>query len=337
MVGGWAIRMLTVERLTKVYGSLRALDEVSFRVGSGEVVGLLGPNGAGKTTAIRIVTGFIPATSGSATFDGLDCFSDSLAVRRRLGYMPEGVPLYHDLRVGEHLRFRARLKEVPWRGRRRECARVADVCRVADVLRTPIACLSKGYRKRVGLADALLGDPGLLILDEPTAGLDPNQVREVRALIRTLEGAHTILVSTHDLTEVEMTCARAIIVHRGRVVANEEVRRSSAERRGSLVCELVGPGAEIESTLRGVFGVLDLTRRDLGGGGHEVRLRVSAGVDLRETVGRTALRCGWVIRELRSEAETLEEVFVRHTIGEGSRNGVFPEASAARQPRSTEV
>ena len=211
--------MIEVEGLTKDYGTVVAVRDVTFSVGRGEVVGFLGPNGAGKSTTLRILAGFLGATSGKVRIAGHDIAQDSLSARQSLGYMPEAAPLYPELRVREYLEFRARLKRVARAKRSSSVGRAIERARLSDVADTTIGHLSKGYRQRVGLADALVADPPLLILDEPTAGLDPNQVREVRSLIKELADDHTVLLSTHILSEVEATCQRALVIDKGRLVA----------------------------------------------------------------------------------------------------------------------
>jgi ABC-2 type transport system ATP-binding protein len=220
--------MIVVDRLTKYYGEYPAVSGISFEVPKGRVVGFLGPNGAGKSTTMRILAGFLTATSGRASIAGYDVFRDPIEVRRRIGYMPESCPLYPELKVDEYLRFRAGLKGLGWSARRKRLNYVIDRCWLGDVRRQLIGTLSKGYRQRVGLADALLADPPVLILDEPTAGLDPAQIRETRKLIRELGSEHTMLLSTHILSEVEMTCDSVIIIYQGKVAENgtlDDVRR----------------------------------------------------------------------------------------------------------------
>jgi ABC-2 type transport system ATP-binding protein len=222
--------VIHVSNLTKYYGDYAAIRDVSFEVPRGQVVGFLGPNGAGKTTTMRILAGFMTATSGKATIDGLDVFWQPVEVRRRIGYMPENCPLYLEMRVAEYLRFRAGIKGLHGRAAGRRVDYLVGRCWLGDVRRQLIGTLSRGYRQRVGLADVLLADPPVLILDEPTAGLDPSQIRETRKLIRELGEEHTILLSTHILPEVELTCSRVIIVNRGRVAAEgmlEDMRRRS--------------------------------------------------------------------------------------------------------------
>jgi len=211
--------MIHVEHLTKYYGDYPAVRDVSFDVSKGQIVGFLGPNGAGKSTTMRILTGYITATSGIATIDGYDVFLDPIRARTRIGYLPESCPLYPEMRVDEYLRFRAGLKNLSSRTRRVRMDYVVDRCWLKDVRHQLIGTLSKGFRQRVGLADALLADPPVLILDEPTAGLDPAQIRETRGLIRELAQQHTMLLSTHILPEVEMTCDQVILIHQGQVAA----------------------------------------------------------------------------------------------------------------------
>jgi gliding motility-associated transport system ATP-binding protein len=228
--------MIVVDRLTKYYGDYPAIRDVSFQVDRGRVVGFLGPNGAGKSTCMRILAGFVSATSGRATIDGKDVFWEPIAARRRIGYMPENCPIYADMRVDEYLHYRGGLKGLDRRGRKRRLGYVVERCWLSDVKRQIIGTLSKGYRQRVGLADALLGDPPVLILDEPTAGLDPAQIRETRKLMRELGEQHTMLLSTHILSEVEATCDSVIIIYRGRVVEDGSLA-NVRERHGGKSLE----------------------------------------------------------------------------------------------------
>jgi ABC-2 type transport system ATP-binding protein len=225
-----APRMIEVQHLTKDYGTVVAVQDVSFRVGNGEIVGFLGPNGAGKSTTLRVLAGFLGPTSGRVRIAGKDIAEDPLGARRAIGYMPENAPLYPEMRVTEYLLFRARLKEVPRARRRTALGSAMERAGVTHMAETPIAHLSKGYRQRVALADALVADPPLLILDEPTAGLDPNQIREVRALIKSLAETHTVLLSTHILSEVEATCQRALVIDRGRLVAEGRIAELLAQK-----------------------------------------------------------------------------------------------------------
>jgi len=317
--------MLEVKELTKWWGDHKALDRVTFEVGAGEVVGFLGPNGAGKSTTMKIITGFIPPTSGVAIVDGHDVFTDSLAARSAIGYLPENTPIYPDMRVVEYLDFRARLKGVGRKGLRAAVDGAMDRCMVRDMARKLVGQLSKGYRQRVGLADALLGNPKLLILDEPTAGMDPNQVREVRRLVKELGRDHTILLSTHILPEVEATCSRVVIIAGGRLVAQDEVKslRARADAKGAAIeVEVAPPGDGYEAALKEIPGVASVARAPGAAAGRQV-FRVEAaeggaGGDLRERVSRAALERGLVILELRAVATSLEDIFVKFTAGERS-------------------
>src|SRR5437867_18078 len=253
--------MIEAENLTKRYAGVTALSGVSFEVNRGEIVGFLGPNGAGKTTTMRILTGFIPASAGRVEVAGCDVFEESLEVRRHVGYMPENNPLYVDMRVSEYLKYRARLKGVPRSERRDRLEEVVKMTGLAEVERRVIGQLSKGYRQRVGLADALLADPDLLILDEPTIGLDPVQIRQVRQLIKDLGKRHTILLSTHILPEVEMTCNRVIIIHRGKILASDTPANlmKTLHSGGLIQVEVRGPRDEVEAKVRGLDGVQSIS------------------------------------------------------------------------------
>ncbi len=306
--------MIHVSNLTKFYGDYPAVQDVTFDVPAGQIVGFLGPNGAGKSTTMRILAGYLTATSGKATIAGLDVFWDSVEVRRKIGYMPESCPLYGDMRVSEYLRFRAGIKGLYGRQRQQRIDYVLKRCWVEDVRRQIIGTLSKGYRQRVGLADALLASPPVLILDEPTAGLDPTQIRETRNLIRELAQEHTVLLSTHILSEVEATCGHVIIIHRGRVAADSslEALKTRAGADATLVMLLDGHGDPYE--FRRVPGVadLDVEVREAARG---VRLRVTA-PDLNEVAPRLcsfAEERQWRVLELRPERPTLEDLFVQIT------------------------
>jgi ABC-2 type transport system ATP-binding protein len=256
------VRMLEVERLAKRFGRFTALRDVSFQVHPGEVVGLLGPNGAGKTTIMRILTGFVGPTSGRVVVNGHDVLQEPLEARQSLGYMPEGAPLYPEMRVSEYLLFRARAKRVPRKARGAAVDKAMDQASVRDVQNQRIMHLSRGFRQRVALADALVADPPLLVLDEPTAGLDPGQIREVRALIRTLGGSRTVLVSTHVLSEVESTCSRVLVLHRGRLVAQGGLNELREKRRSrGAVLRLNDPERRSKDLLRDIRGVSNVTVR----------------------------------------------------------------------------
>lgn len=307
--------MIEVRNLTKDYGRVRAIEGISFSVGEGEIVGFLGPNGAGKTTTIRILTCFQPATAGSASVAGHDVFSASLKVRERVGYLPESVPLYPEMRVREYLDFRGKLRGMERAARRKAIDAVAQRCWIADVIDRPIGQLSKGYRQRVGLSDALLHNPKVLILDEPTVGLDPAQIRETRSLIRDLAREHTVMLSSHILPEVEATCKRIIIISKGRIVASgtpDELRqRIGADAR--LVAEIRAPERDVAAGIRALQGVADV-RCDAADGW--TRAAVSTRADLREAIHRLAVERNWPLRELRRDTASLEEFFVRIVSGE---------------------
>src|SRR3989441_9834264 len=298
--------MIKVENLTKRYAGQPAIRDLNFEVSRGEIMGFLGPNGAGKTTTMRILSSFMPPTSGRASIAGFDVFAQSLQARAHLGYMPENVPLYSDMRVTEYLNSRAALKGVP---RRRIAERVGDVkelCGLKDVERKLIGTLSKGYRQRVGLADALVAEPDLLILDEPTIGLDPNQIRQVRDLIKNLGRQHTILLSTHILPEVEMTCSRVIIIHKGRIEACDTPDNLLGKIRqaGGVVLEAkVGNdnGAEELKKISGVREVATEGEDDW----KRFSLRVESGLDVREEIFRLAAARKWTLRELSQRRATL--------------------------------
>jgi len=304
--------MIRVENLTKRYGAVKAITDVSFDVEEGEIVGFLGPNGAGKTTTIRVLTCYQPADSGSASVMGFDVFNQSMEVRRNLGYLPESAPLYPEMRSREYLDFRARLHGLDRSERRAAIDRVVQRCWLGDFIDRPIGQLSKGMRQRVGLADALIHDPKVLVLDEPTIGLDPTQIRETRLLIKELGKRHTILLSSHILHEVEQVCNRTIIINRGRVVANgapEDLRqRVGAESR--LIAEIKGPAAEVKNgiaALKGV-GAVELATAD---GWNRLTIEPRNKADVREDVVRLAVQKGWSLREIRREVGNLEDFFVK--------------------------
>lgn len=303
--------MIEVSHLSKSYGALEAVSDVSFRVDSGEVVGFLGPNGAGKSTTLRIVAGFLGATRGQVTIAGFDMATHALAARAQLGYMPETSPLYPEMRVDEYLRFRAELKGVARTKRRAALGKAVEDAGLTEVTETLIAQLSKGYRQRVGLADALLGSPPLLILDEPTAGLDPNQIREVRNLIRRLAESHTIFLSTHILSEVEATCSRGIVIARGKLVAEgtiDELRELRRSSRLGLVVRGDRKKARTAAKVPGVVSVKGESEGDI----HRLTLlcEESAAIDeVAEAAVSALCRAGIGVREVSAKAMSLEQVF----------------------------
>jgi ABC-2 type transport system ATP-binding protein len=301
--------MIRVDRLTKRYGAVTAVDRVAFEVGRGEIVGLLGPNGAGKTTTMRMLTTFLPPTSGKASLAGHDVLDDPLAVRRHVGYLPENVPIYPEMRVREYLAFRARLKDVPRSKRRAAIDRVIARCGIEEVEGRVLGHLSKGFRQRLGLADAMIHDPDILILDEPTVGLDPIQIREVRALIRELGQRHTILLSTHIMSEVEAVCGRVIIIARGRIAEDQPLERL---RTGStLVIEARGPVEAVRKLLQSAPGVERVTATSSDGEFAALEVQTRDGADLREAIGQRLYQNGWPLRRLDLRQVTLEDRFIQ--------------------------
>ncbi len=307
--------MIEVSNLTKRYAGHAAVADLSFTVNQGEIVGLLGPNGAGKSTTMRILSCFIPATSGTARVAGLDVFTQADEVRRRIGYMPENNPLHYDMRVREYLKFRARLKGL---GRSRSRQRVDAVlaqCGLGDVSKRLIGHLSKGYRQRVGLADALVHEPELIILDEPTIGLDPSQVRVVRQLIKELASRHTVLISSHILPEVEMTCHRVMIMREGRILAADtpENLEKSMGRSGHIIAEIAAPLEELRACWERMAEVADYNISPAEGQYHRCSLTAVGGEDLRPKIFALVREHDWKLRELFRLRHSLEDVYIRLT------------------------
>ncbi len=307
--------VIEVSKLTRRFGRVTAVDNLSFTVGPREIVGFLGPNGAGKSTTMRILAGYLPATSGTARVVGYDVFHESLEVRRRIGYMPENNPLPTDMRVREYLKFRARLKGLHGALCRERVDLVQELCGLREVSRHLIATLSKGYRQRVGLADALIHDPPLLILDEPTIGLDPNQIRALRQLIKELAQRRSVLLSSHILPEVEMTCTRVLIMHRGRVRA----AGTTADLQGALsdgnqvVAEIRAPETELRECWETMPEIASFNLAPSSGDYYRCALTPANGVDLRERVYEEARNRGWRLRELTFTRHSLEDIFVHLT------------------------
>jgi ABC-2 type transport system ATP-binding protein len=306
--------MIKVEQLTKKYAGVTGIDQISFEVGKGEIVGFLGPNGAGKTTTMRILASYMPASSGRATVAGFDVFSESLKARRHLGYLPESVPLYHDMRVNEYLRYRGALKALSGKRLKNRIGVIKELCGLREVGRKKIAGLSKGFRQRVGLAEAMIHEPDLLILDEPTIGLDPNQIRQVRELIKSLGERHTILLSTHILSEVEATCSRVIIINRGRIEASDTPENLVNQLRtsGLLRLEVKSGSEDPVPHLEEIAGVREV-RAVSNGEWRCFEIRIEANSDPREQIFQLAVGRKWVIRELSKERATLEDAFVELT------------------------
>lgn len=307
--------MIEVSGLTKRYAGHTAVADLSFEVGQGEIVGFLGPNGAGKTTTMRILAGFLPATSGTARVAGYDVLAASIEVRRRIGYMPENNPLHPDLRVREYLRFRARLKGLGWRRTRERVDTVMEQCGLTDVHQKIIGQLSKGYRQRVGLADALVHEPALIILDEPTIGLDPHQIRTVRQLIKNLGPQHTVLLSTHILHEVEMTCHRVLILHQGRIRAADTTANLQQSMAGGVqvIAEVAASAEELRLCWEQCPEIEHCDIAPVEGDYYRCALTGRPGIDLRPMVYDAVRERGWRLRELRHSRHSLEDIFVHVT------------------------
>ncbi|MGA2864540.1 MAG: ABC transporter ATP-binding protein [Verrucomicrobiota bacterium] len=307
--------MIEVANLTKRYAGHTAVSNISFTVGHGEIVGLLGPNGAGKSTTMRILACYLPATAGTVRVAGLDVFQHSDEVRRRIGYMPENNPLHHDLRVREYLKFRARLKGLNWKRSRQRVDTVMEQCGLTEVSRRIVGQLSKGYRQRVGLADALVHEPEMLILDEPTLGLDPNQIRSVRQLIKGLAGAHTVLVSTHILPEAEMTCHRMVIMYQGKILAagTPENLERLMSYNSQVIAEIAAPAAELRACWAQMPEVDQFDVSPCEGEYFRCALTPRDGLDLRARVFALARERGWPLRELTRSRHSLEDIYVQVT------------------------
>ena len=307
--------MICVNELHKNYAGYNAVRGISFNVEKGEIVGFLGPNGAGKSTTMRILTGYLPPTSGKVSIAGHDLLNESIEIRRKIGYMPENVPLYLDMRVGDFLAYRAALKGVKGRQVKIRVEDVMSKCGIHDVRRKSIGNLSKGYRQRVGLADALVSDPELLILDEPTAGLDPNQIRSVRELVKELGRQHTILLSTHILSEVEMVCSRAIIINKGKIEASDTLANlTKLVHSGVLHVEVkTSAAAEFAGKLREVPGVFSVSVKSEKDGWAAIECGAKPGHDIRDEVDRLIKKENLPLREFHRGKATLEDVFVELT------------------------
>jgi ABC-2 type transport system ATP-binding protein len=310
--------VIEVQHLTKRYGPVTAVDDISFRVERGEILGFLGPNGAGKTTTMRILTGYMPATEGKAIVAGFDVFDQPVEAKRRTGYLPETPPLYPDMSVLEYLQFVAKVKGVAGSERRERIQSVMRRTRIDDMANRLCAKLSKGYKQRVGLAQALIHNPDVLILDEPTAGLDPKQIIETRQLIKELAGDHTIVLSTHILPEVSQTCQRVVIINKGRVVAVDTPENLTARLRGSetMYVQVDTMGGDAASALERVPGVTRVvaTAGHDGFAGYEVESQ--QGHDIRRDLARTVVSSGWGLLELRPLRLSLEDVFLSLTTEE---------------------
>ena len=310
--------MIEVQHLTKRYGRVTAVDDISFRVERGEILGFLGPNGAGKTTTMRILTGYMPATDGKAIVAGFDVFDQPIEAKRRTGYLPETPPLYPDMSVQEYLEFVAKIKGVPSNERASRIKQVMQRTRIDDMAGRQCAKLSKGYRQRVGLAQAILHNPDVLILDEPTAGLDPKQIIETRQLIKELAGDHTIILSTHILPEVSQTCQRVVIINKGRVVAVDTPDNLTARLRGSetLYVQVDAGGADAAGVLGHIPGVTRVVESERRNGMVGYEVDSETGRDVRRDLARSVVSNGWGLLELRPMRMSLEEIFLSLTTDE---------------------
>ena len=310
--------MIEVQHITKRYGRITAVDDVSFRVERGEILGFLGPNGAGKTTTMRILTGYMPPTEGKAMVAGHDVFSQPIEAKRRTGYLPETPPLYPDMTVREYLDFVAKIKGVPPKERRSRVTSTMERAHVADMAARHCSKLSKGYRQRVGLAQALIHNPEVLILDEPTVGLDPKQIIETRDLIRNLGGDHTIVLSTHILPEVAQTCQRVVIINKGRVVAVDTPENLTARLKGAetMYVQIDSDGADAAAALQNIPGVTRVAASDGKGTVAGFEVESIRGTDVRREIARTIVNRGWGLLELRPMRMSLEEIFLQVTTDE---------------------
>ena len=320
--------MIEVQHLSKKYGPFTAVDDVSFRAESGEILGFLGPNGAGKTTTMRIITGYMPATDGKATVAGYDVFDQPLEAKRRTGYLPETPPLYPDMTVRDYLRFVAKIKGV--RGNVKD--RVDAVMKktwVADMGNRHCGKLSKGYKQRVGLAQALIHEPEVLVLDEPTAGLDPKQIIETRQLIRELAGSHTIVLSTHILPEVAQTCQKVVIINKGKVVATDSPEALTERLHGSVTMfvQAQGPADEVQRALQSIRGVTRVTVADRRDDVAGFNIDSETGLDPRRDVANAIVRGGWGLLELRPTRMSLEDIFLKLTTVETESEDLAAEAA----------
>jgi gliding motility-associated transport system ATP-binding protein len=312
--------MITVKDLTKRYAHTTAVDQISFSVTKGEIVGFLGPNGAGKTTTMRMLTCFLPPSAGTATVAGFDVLEQPMEVKKRIGYLPETPPIYPEMETVEYLRFVGKLKGLSGAELQKRVDYVSERCAIADVRSKLLGKLSKGYRQRVGLAQAIIHNPDVLILDEPTAGLDPKQINETRDLIRSLAGDHTIILSTHILPEVEQTCEQVIIINKGKLVATDSVRNLQARARGaeSILLEVAARNGNLEAplvqrTLEQISGVSRVVSKDSRDLGVVFEVESQKGQLVRGDLARAVIQAGWDLNELRPAAMSLEEIFLQLT------------------------
>jgi ABC-2 type transport system ATP-binding protein len=304
--------VIEVEHLSKVYNGRKAVDDISFRVEKGEILGFLGPNGAGKTTTMRILTCYMPSTEGTARVAGYDVFEESLEVRKRIGYLPENPPLYPEMSVDSYLNFVAKIKGAKANQRKSQVNEVLSKCSLGDVRGRIIGQLSKGYKQRVGLAQALLNNPDVLILDEPTLGLDPKQIHEVRSLVKGLGSSHTVVLSTHILPEVSMTCSRVVIINKGRVVAMDTPEGLAHQMKGAERVSLTvdAPPEAVVDKFRSIDGVLNVQSEGKPGSPFTFTVECQLNSDLRPVLAAAVVNQGWRLLDLRGVSMSLEDVFI---------------------------
>jgi ABC-2 type transport system ATP-binding protein len=320
--------MIEVENLTKYYGPHPAIQDVTFEAKDGEIIGFLGPNGSGKTTTMRIITGYIPASAGTARVAGYDVFKQSLEARRRVGYLPESVPLYTDMTVREYLEFAAQLRGIKGQERDENVDEAMELTNLGEVAHRVIGQLSRGFKQRVGIAQALVHDPDVLVLDEPTVGLDPRQIIEVRQLIKSLGGERTVILSTHILPEVSMLCQRVVIISNGRLVAEDTPENLTNRLRGAerVQIQVRGPADEVAGHLRKVAGVLAVEAQD-----GRILVECAQNRDVREELARAVVQGGYGLLELRSMGMSLEEIFLKLTTTEPAAEAVAEMAGAIEE------
>ena len=309
--------MIQAKNLTHFYGPYPAIQDVNFGVRKGEILGFLGPNGAGKTTTMRIITGFVPPSRGQVTLDGFDVVEQSLDARSRVGYLPETVPLYTDMSVNNYLKYMGTLRGMPPGEKKARLGEVIDVCRLGDYRKTQIGKLSKGFRQRVGIAQAIIHQPQVLVLDEPTIGIDPIQVVETRKLIQELGRDQTVVLSSHILPEVSMICDRVLIINEGHIVAEDTPKNLAEGLQGveRLEVEIGGPAAEVLPVLKGIRGVNDVAHSNRDGR-HTYTIQAESGQDLRDAISQEVVSNGWSLRGLQMVGMSLEEIFLRLTTQE---------------------
>lgn len=314
--------MIEVENVSKLFGNFRAVDGISFSIQTGEIVGLLGPNGAGKTTTMRMISGFLEPDSGTVKIDGLDVLKNPVETKRKIGYMPESAPMYSDMIVADYLKY---IAEIENQNPAKKCRELAEVCGLKEVMHKNIGELSRGNRQRVGLAHALMGNPEILILDEPTSGLDPNQVLEVRSLIKQIGKTHTVIISTHILSEVEMLCGRVIIISGGKKVADsptEELREHFGNSSEVQICVSGASTEEAEKIFRGINGVSKI-HSSLNDGKIEFRISVEKNIEVRPELAKACVQNGLELFEMQQKKNSLEDVFRSLTSAHDSENGVY--------------